>query len=89
MAPSARAGKSPVTVRRVIAAILLLAAIVGALGVPIYARVTPQLGPFPFFYWYQLLLVPVVALLCWLCTVLVKYRPPASAGRADGGETGQ
>jgi Protein of unknown function (DUF3311) len=89
MAPSARSGKSPVTVRRVIAAILLLAAIVGALGVPIYARSTPALGPFPFFYWYQLMLVPVVALLCWLCTVLVKYRPPAGTGQADGGEAGQ
>ncbi len=88
MAPSARSGKSPATVRRVIAAILLLAAIVGALGVPIYAR-TPQLGPFPFFYWYQLMLVPVVAILCWLCTVLVKYRPPAATGPADSGEAGQ
>jgi Protein of unknown function (DUF3311) len=89
MAPSARAGKSPVTVRRVIAATLLLAAIVGALGVPIYARVTPQLGPFPFFYWYQLLLVPVVAILCWLCTVLVKYRPPAATSQGNGKEAGQ
>jgi hypothetical protein len=89
MAPSARPGKSPVTVRRVIAMVLLLAAIVGALGVPIYARATPQLGPFPFFYWYQLLLVPVVAILCWLCTLLVKYRPPAAARPADGGEAGQ
>jgi hypothetical protein len=89
MAPSARAGKSPVTARRVIAAILLLASIVGALGVPIYARSTPQLGPFPFFYWYQLMLVPVVAILCWLCTVLVKYRPPSGTGPADGGEAGQ
>jgi Protein of unknown function (DUF3311) len=91
MAPSARSGKSPVTIRRVTAVVLLLAAIVGALGVPIYARATPPLGPFPFFYWYQLLLVPVVAILCWLCTVLVKYRPPAvtGAGTADGGEAGQ
>jgi cytochrome bd-type quinol oxidase subunit 2 len=89
MAPSARAGKSPVTVRRVIAVVLLLAAIVGTLGVPIYARSTPQLGPFPFFYWYQLMLVPVVAILCWLCTVLVKYRPPAGRGPADDGEAGQ
>jgi hypothetical protein len=89
MAPSARSGKSPVTVRRVIAVVLLLAAIVGALGVPIYARATPQLGPFTFFYWYQLLLVPVVAILCWLCTLLVKYRPPAGAGPAGGGEAGQ
>jgi hypothetical protein len=90
MALSTRAGKRFLTVRRVIAMVLLLSAIVGTLGVPIYARSAPQLGPFPFFYWYQLVLVPVVAILCWLCTVLVKYRPQAAGtGRADGGEAGQ
>lgn len=85
MAQSAPAGRSAVTARRVIVVILLVASIVGALGVPIYARTTPELGPFPFFYWYQLVLVPVVAIVCWLCSVLLKVRP-APPRAADDGE---
>ncbi len=83
MAQSAPAGKSPVT--RVAIMVLLLAAIGGALWVPIYARATPKLGDFPFFYWYQLILVPVVALLCWLCSVLLRGKPASNARHRDGG----
>jgi hypothetical protein len=53
--------------------------VLGTLIVPIYARSAPKLGSFPFFYWYQLLWVPVVALLttiCYLITTRVA-RPPA------------
>lgn len=67
----------------ILVTILLLVAVLGTLIVPIYARSTPKLGSFPFFYWYQLLWVPVVALLttiCYLVTTRVA-RPPAD-GRA-------
>ena len=60
--------------------ILLAIAIGGTLWVPIYARATPTLGDFPFFYWYQLLWVPVVALLCLTCYLLLRR------GRGTGGE---
>ena len=83
MAGSDPAGKRPV--RRVIVTVLLLAAIGGTLWVPIYARATPKLGDFPFFYWYQLILVPVVALLCWLCSVLLRGKPASNARHRDGG----
>lgn len=59
----------------VIATILLVAAVAGSLIVPIYARSTPMLGAFPFFYWYQLLLVPVVAIISWIAYLLVRRRP--------------
>ena len=59
----------------VIATILLVAAIAASLIVPIYARTTPMLGDFPFFYWYQLLLVPVVAIISCLAYLLVRRRP--------------
>jgi hypothetical protein len=52
--------------------------VLGTLIVPIYARSAPKLGSFPFFYWYQLIWVPVVALLttiCYLITTRVA-RPP-------------
>ena len=55
--------------------ILLGAAIAGTLWVPIYARSAPKLGPFPFFYWYQLVWVPVTAVLCWVCYLLLKSKP--------------
>jgi hypothetical protein len=53
-------------------AVLLAAVLVGTLWVPIYNRTTPALGSFPFFYWYQLLWVPVVALVSWLAYLLSK-----------------
>ena len=39
--------------------ILLLAPCVAALAAPFYNRIEPQLFGFPFFYWFNLLLVPV------------------------------
>ena len=47
----------------IVITILLAASLVATLWVPFYARTTPALGGFPFFYWYQLLWVPIVALL--------------------------
>ena len=83
MAQSAPAGKRPVT--RVAVAVLLLVAMGGTLWVPIYARSMPKLGDFPFFYWYQLVWVPVVAVACWLCYVLLRTKPaPAARSRNSG-----
>jgi hypothetical protein len=70
MRSAATPRKSPAGLRAV--AVLLTASIAGSLWVPIYARATPKLGPFPFFYWYQLVLIPAVALLCWVCYLLMR-----------------
>ena len=59
--------------------VMLAVAVFGALWVPIYARTEPKLGAFPFFYWYQLILVPVTALLCWISYLLLRTRPPKPA----------
>jgi uncharacterized protein DUF3311 len=82
MAQSAPPGRSPVT--RVSVTILLVVAIGGTLWVPIYARFMPKLGDFPFFYWYQLIWLPVVAILCWLCYVLLKAKPTPGARARHG-----
>jgi hypothetical protein len=82
MAQSAPPGRSPVT--RVSVMILLVVAIGGTLWVPIYARFMPKLGDFPFFYWYQLIWLPVVAILCWLCYVLLKAKPTPHARPRHG-----
>jgi hypothetical protein len=82
MTQSASPGKSPAVRRAVM--VLLLAAIGGALWVPIYARSMPKLGDFPFFYWYQFIWVPVVAILCWICYVLLRTKPAPDARPGDG-----
>jgi hypothetical protein len=83
MAQSAPKGKSPAT--RGVVAVLLIAAIIGTLWVPIYARSLPMLRDFPFFYWYQLILVPAVAVLCWICYLLLRTRPSRRSGRPGAG----
>jgi hypothetical protein len=83
MAQSAPPGKSPAT--RGVVAVLLTAAIIGALWVPIYARSMPKLGDFPFFYWYQLILVPAVAILCWICYLLLRAKPDRRTSRRNAG----
>ena len=82
MAHSTSSGKRPATLG--VVAILLITAFIGALWVPIYARATPKLGPFPFFYWYQFILVPVTAMLTWVCYLLLKTRHARDAGSEHG-----
>jgi Protein of unknown function (DUF3311) len=64
------------------AAVMLTVAVVGALWVPIYAHTQPKLGAFPFFYWYQLILVPVTAILCWISYLLLRTKPARQHRRA-------
>jgi hypothetical protein len=61
--------------------VLVVGAILGTLLVPIYAHETPKLGDFPFFYWYQLVYMPVVAVALWIAMLLQRrLRRPADAG---------
>jgi cytochrome bd-type quinol oxidase subunit 2 len=76
----------------VMATILLLICVGGSFWVPLYARSAPKLGDFPFFYWYQLIWVPVVAILSWICFLLVKDRrraPDRARTSPDGGRDDQ
>jgi Protein of unknown function (DUF3311) len=45
--------------------LLLVLPFIGLLWVPLYAKATPKLWGFPFFYWYQFAWVPVAALLTY------------------------
>jgi hypothetical protein len=53
-------------------AILIIASIFFTLYVPLYARATPKVGPFPFFYFYLLVYMPAVAIALWIVIVLQK-----------------
>jgi hypothetical protein len=62
--------------------LLVAVSIVGGLYVPIYARLTPKVGDWPFFYFYLLVFMPFVAVALWIVTVLQKrLRPAKGAGR--------
>lgn len=72
--------------------ILLAAALIGTLWVPFYNRTTPALGGFPFFYWYQLMWVPIVAILgaiCYLLTKAAQRGNTAAGGQASGPDGGE
>jgi hypothetical protein len=63
----------PVTDKRKMAAacILLLIPIVALMWVPSYARETPRLFGFPFFFWYQFAWVFVCSAMTWTAYKLV------------------
>jgi Protein of unknown function (DUF3311) len=74
-------------------AVLLAAVLAGTLWVPFYNRTTPALGGWPFFYWYQLLWVPVVALISWCAYLLSRLgrggtRTPPAAPEPGTGPAG-
>jgi hypothetical protein len=82
MTQPGRSGRNPVT--WAIIAILLAVGVAGPLVVPLYARTAPKLGPFPFFYWYQLVWVPIVAILAFAAYLLTR-RTSRGAHRAGQG----
>jgi hypothetical protein len=75
--PPSRARRSSTWLWALIVAILA-PAVVLPLVVPIYAKTDPELWGFPFFYWFQMLLV-LVAVVC----VAVAYWLSLIADRRD------
>jgi lipopolysaccharide export LptBFGC system permease protein LptF len=68
----------------IVITVLLAAGVIGTLWVPFYNHLTPALGGFPFFYWYQLLWVPVVAILAAAAYLLSRL---AQRGNAANGQS--
>ena len=66
----------------VVAGLMLAAPFVALLWVSSYARETPRLWGFPFFYWYQFLWVLISAALTWGAYTLV--RRAESVREGDG-----
>jgi hypothetical protein len=68
-------------------AILVAADIFFVLYTPIYTRLTPKLGDFPFFYWYLLIFMPVTSLALWLASMLQKrLETPAAEVESEDGD---
>lgn len=55
--------------------ILLIIPFIALLWIPFYNRDLPELFGFPFFYWYQLLWVPLTAGIIWIV-----YRDSSKGG---------
>jgi hypothetical protein len=74
----------------VVSGILLLIAIVVPLFVPAYSHDEPRLGGIPFFYWYQMMWIPVTAALVGISYFLVtkedRRRRESVRGVAGPGE---
>jgi Na+/melibiose symporter-like transporter len=65
-------------------ALLVAADILLVLIVPIYARSGPRWGDFPFFYWYLLVVMPVISLLLWVASRLQqRLTVPAAPGAGE------
>ncbi|MET7935209.1 DUF3311 domain-containing protein [Streptomyces sp. NPDC005322] len=78
---SASPGRRPViTPTRVVAGLCLIAPFIGMLWVGSYAKVEPALMGIPFFYWYQMLWVPISAALTSVAYVLVRREQRARKG---------
>src|SRR4051812_25489091 len=71
--------------RWTIVMVLLVPAVVLPLLVGVYARTDPELWGFPFYYWFQFLLIPVAAALTTTAYWLTKgdERPADEPGRDD------
>ncbi|WP_327068883.1 DUF3311 domain-containing protein [Kitasatospora sp. NBC_01250] len=73
-APPAPPGQLPVvTPARVLAGVSLAVPVVALLWVSSYASLTPRLGGVPFFYWYQILWIPVSALFTTAAYLLLNH----------------
>jgi Protein of unknown function (DUF3311) len=85
--PALNQAKNPVAAHPITSAaifVLVAGAICGTLIVPIYAHVTPKIGDFPFFYFYLLAYMPVVAIALWLASLLQRrLATPAGSGGGD------
>ena len=83
--------KSPVAAHPITSAavaVLIAAAILGTLIVPIYARITPKIGDWPFFYFYLIAYIPVAAVVLWIANLLQRRLEPPPAQQAGGAGDG-
>ncbi|HEX4790121.1 MAG TPA: DUF3311 domain-containing protein [Actinospica sp.] len=84
---------SPLSPLRLFATFCVLAPTVAVIAVPTYNSNTPRLGGFPFFYWYQLILVVITGVLMVAAYFAIRaderqrkaYRAGAGGVRPDAG----
>ena len=86
--PRSAVAAHPIT--SAVIAILIIASIFFSLYVPLYASDTPKVGDFPFFYFYLIAYMPVVAIVLGIVLILQKrLRPPERAEGPAAAGTGE
>lgn len=85
MPEPAGAAVPAVTPERVLAGLALLVPLVAVLWVSSYDKTGPELGGVPFFYWYQLLWVPISALFTVAAYLLINRDEKARRAARTGG----
>ena len=86
--PAITQTKNPVAAHPITSAaifVLVAASICCTLIVPIYAHITPKIGDWPFFYFYLLAYMPLVAIALWLATVLQRRLGTPAGGSGVSG----
>jgi len=85
--PAITQAKNPVAAHPITSAaifVLVAASILCTLIVPIYAHITPKIGDFPFFYFYLLAYMPLVAIALWVATLLQRRLATPADGSGSG-----
>ena len=59
-----------------VAGVLLAIPVIALMWVSSYAKTGPELGGFPFFFWYQMLWVIITPIFTWTAFVLVRKARP-------------
>ena len=85
--PAITQRKNPVVAHPITSAaifVLVAGSICCTLIVPIYAHITPKIGDWPFFYFYLLAYMPLVAIALWLATLLQRRLATPTGGSGGG-----
>ena len=90
--PAITQAKNPVAAHPITSAaifVLVAASILCTLIVPIYAHITPKIGDFPFFYFYLLAYMPLVAIALALANWLQRRLATPADGSGSDAEVAQ
>ena len=85
--PAITQAKNPVAAHPITSAaifVLVAGSILCTLIVPIYAHITPKIGDFPFFYFYLLAYMPLVAIALALANWLQRRLATPTDGSSSG-----
>jgi hypothetical protein len=82
--PRSAVAAHPVT--SAVIAVLIIATIFFSLYVPLYASATPKVGDFPFFYFYLIVYMPVVAIALGIVLMLQNRLRPVEGPEGQAGD---
>ena len=74
-------GRHPIAAHPVTSAIIVIlvgGSIFFTIWVPLYGSITPKIGSWPFFYFYLLAYMPVVAIALWIAMLLQRRLRPGA-----------